>query len=74
MKIELDLSKSYNNYHWKDKEELNDYIKSMKSILWECYNEYFIENENVDTSDEYKNRFYDILDMFEKFEIKESEK
>ena len=73
MKIILNLDKSYNNYHWTDKKELEEYIKEMKHILWNCYNYYFIENENVDASDEDKNRFYDILDMFESFEVKESD-
>lgn len=74
MKIILDLNNSYNNYHWTDKKELEEYIKEMKNILWKHYNDYFIENENVDASDEDKNRFYDLLDMFESFEVKESDK
>lgn len=73
MKVILDLDKSFNNYHWTDKKELEEYIKEMKRVLWTCYNYYFIENENVDASDEDKNRFYDILDMFESFEVKESD-
>ena len=69
MKIELDLSKSINNYHWKDKEELKEHISNMINELWKLYNEM---GENM-SDDEY-NRLYDILDMFNKFEIKESEK
>lgn len=68
MKIELDLNKSFNNYHWKDKKELSNYIESMVSELWGLYNEM---GENM-SDDEY-NRLYDILDMFNNFEIKESE-
>ena len=68
MKIILDLKHSYNNYHWNNKEELEDYIKYMKNELWEMY------NETEETMSENKHdRLYDILDMFEKFEIKESD-
>ena len=68
MKVVLDLKKSFNNYYWKDKEELEDYIKYMKNELWEMY------NETEETMSENKHdRLYDILDMFESFEIKESD-
>lgn len=68
MKIELDLSKSINNYHWEDKEELKEHIFNMINELWELYN----ETEEI-MSVEKHNRLYDILDMFNKYEIKESE-
>lgn len=66
MKIVLDLKKSFNNYHWKNEEELKDYIKYMKNELWEMYN----ETDEI-MSDNKHDRLYDILDMFEKFEVKE---
>lgn len=69
MKIELDLSKSFNNYHWEDKEELKYHILVMVNELWELYNK---TEESM--SVEERNKLYDILDMFNKFEIKESEK
>ncbi len=69
MKVVLDLKKSFNNYHWKDKELLEDYIKYMKQVLWEFYEE---ESGNgADMEDNVLFRLYDILDMFESFEIKE---
>ena len=68
MKIVLDLKKSFNNYHWKNEEELKDYIKYMKNELWEMYG----ETEDI-MSDNKHDRLYDILDMFESFEIKECE-
>jgi len=66
MKVILDLKKSFNNYYWKDKEELEDYIKYMKNELWEMYN----ETDEI-MSENKHDRLYDILDMFEKFEVKE---
>ena len=66
MKVVLDLKKSFNNYHWIDKEELEDYIKYMKNELWEMYN----ETDEI-MSENKHDRLYDILDMFEKFEVKE---
>ena len=68
MKVVLDLKKSFNNYHWKNEEELKDYIKYMKNELWEMYE----ETEDI-MSDNKHNRLCDILDMFESFEIKECE-
>lgn len=70
MKIILDLDHSFNNYHWEDKEELKEYIKSMKGILWKWYDE-TIRDEYEDT--EIKTRFYDMLDMFESFEVEKRE-
>lgn len=71
MKVVLDLKKSFNNYHWEDKEELEAYILYMKQVLWEFYKE---ESENgADMEDNILFRLYDILDMFEKFEVKESD-
>jgi hypothetical protein len=74
MKIVLDLSKSYNNYHWNDTKELKDYIKYMKMVLWKYYNDY-LNDEGIytteNTSENDKDRFYDILDMFESFEVYE---
>ena len=75
MKIVLDLKHSYNNYEWEDKEELKKYIEeNMLPILWNLYNK---NSDNVDSfredlSTEELNRLYDILDMFNKYEIKES--
>lgn len=66
MKVVLDLKKSFNNYHWKNEEELKDYIKYMKNELWEMYD----ETDEI-MSDNKHDRLYDILDMFESFEIKE---
>lgn len=68
MKIVLDLSKSINNYQWEDKGELKEHIFNMLNELWDLYN----ETEEI-MSVEKHNRLYDILDMFNKFEIKESE-
>lgn len=68
MKIILDLKHSYNNYYWTNKEELEDYIKYAINELWEMY------NETEETMSENKHdRLYDILDMFNSYEIKESE-
>lgn len=68
MKIILDLKHSYNNYYWNSKEELEDYIKYAINELWEMY------SETEETMSENKHdRLYDILDMFEKFEVKESD-
>ena len=68
MKIILDLEESFNHYHWEDPKELEEYIKEMLNILWKWYGETIIY-EYEDT--EIKTRFYDILDMFNSFEIKE---
>lgn len=70
MKIVLDLSKSGNHYHWEDKKELEEYINSMKNILWRLYESM---QDDYDASDEEYNRLYDILDMFSVFEIKGDE-
>jgi hypothetical protein len=68
MKIILNLNKSYNNYYWKDKEELKDYIKYMLGVLWNLQRE--IANGEEDRQNE-EDRLYDILDFFEEFEIEE---
>lgn len=68
MKVILDLNKSFNNYHWEDKKELEDYIIEIKSVLWYLYDK-DIREQYADTDE--KTRFYDLLDMFEKFEVKE---
>lgn len=68
MKVILDLNKSFNNYHWTDKKELEDYIIEIKSVLWYLYDK-DIREKYADTEE--KTRFYDLLDMFEKFEVKE---
>lgn len=68
MKIELQLDKSFNNSHWNNKEELKDYIEYMKLVLWDLYGD-FDTNDRL-TENELM-RLYDILDMFEKYEIKE---
>lgn len=76
MKIILDLDHSFNNYHWEDKEELEEYIKIMKEQLWKYYDMYFtMESENMieEFDDDFINRFYDILDMFESFEVEKRE-
>lgn len=70
MKVILDLKHSFNNYYWEDKKELEGYIKSSLGILWKWYDE-FIRDEYEDTEE--KTRFYDLLDMFESFEVKESD-
>ena len=70
MKIVLDLSKSGNHYLWEDKKELEEYINSMKNILWRLYESM---QDDYDASDEEYNRLYDILDMFSVFEIKGDE-
>ena len=73
MKIVLDLKKSFNHYHWEDKEELKEYIYSMLNVLWQYYQDNI--QDDHDPSDEIYTRFYDILDMFNSFEIiKESDK
>lgn len=70
MKIVLDLSGSGNHYNWEDKKELEEYINSMKNILWRLYESM---QDDYDASDEEYNRLYDILDMFSVFEIKGDE-
>lgn len=70
MKIILDLSRSGNHYNWEDKKELEEYINSMKNILWRLYESM---QDDYDASDEEYNRLYDILDMFSVFEIKGDE-
>lgn len=69
MKILLNLNKSFNNYDWKDKEELKQYIYDMLEIMWEYYQDYI--QEDTDPSDEIHNRFYNLLDMFSSFEVLE---
>lgn len=67
MKIVLDLKHSYNNYEWENKEDLKDFIDNiLKSDLWELYNSNLLDTDLQD-------RLYDILDMFNKYEIIESE-
>ncbi len=68
MKIILDLNKSFNHYHWEDPKELEEYIKEMLEILW---GHYIDMQESYDPSDQEYNRMYDILDMFNSFEVKE---
>lgn len=67
MKILLDLNKSFSNRYWVDSVELEDYIKYMKNVLWEFH------DKAGDVDDNEYERLYDILDMFESFEIKESD-
>lgn len=69
MKIILDLKNSFNNFDWESKEELEKYINEMKDILWKYYDEYFVQEDNCE--DEVKSRLYDMLDMFQSFEVKE---
>lgn len=69
MKIVLDLSKSFNHYHWRDSEELKEYVYKMLDILWKYYQDYI--QEDNDPSDEIYTRFYDILDMFTCFTIED---
>ena len=68
MKVVLDLKHTYNHYHWEDKEELTNYIDNMKYQLWKFYNDNILEEE---MDDDILNRLYDILDMFNSFEIVE---
>ncbi len=44
MTIKLNLKHSFNNYHWKDKEELKGYINYMLSVLWELEESNTIES------------------------------
>jgi hypothetical protein len=69
MKIELDLSKSYSNYEWDNKNELKDFIDNyMLRTLWKLYDRN--EDKNFLT-DEEQNKLYDILDMFREYKVKE---
>ena len=68
MKIVLDLKKSLNNYDWNNIEELKKHIENdIKPMLWELY-----DSENI--SVEEQNRLYDLLDMFNVYEIISEEK
>lgn len=63
MKIVLDLTYSINNYDWTDADKLKEHIENnIKPILWELY-----DDENI--SVEERNRLYDLLDMFNIYEI-----
>ena len=70
MKIVLDLKYSINNYEYQDKKDLEGYIKIMLKQLDELY---FNLEQQENIEDDYLNRFYDILDMFSKYEVKEGE-
>ena len=71
MKITLDLKKSFNHYHWEDKEELKEYIEHTLEVLWKYYQDNIQDDNNP--SDEIYVRYYDILDMFNSFEIQDRE-
>lgn len=68
MQIILNLNKSFNNYHWNNKEELKNYIIYMLSILYEHKKELANNEEDMQNLED---RLYDILDMFTSYEIKE---
>jgi len=69
MKIILDLDHSINNYNWT-KEELEKFVLVMLDTLWALYNRDIQEDI---LTDEEKLRLYDILDMFNKYDIKGDE-
>ena len=74
LKVVLDLDNSFNNFYWKNKEELKDYINYAKNVLWDYYKDYFSDDgayTTENTDENVKDRFYDILDMFESFEVVE---
>lgn len=72
MKIILNLEKSMSNYEWETEEELKDFIDNyMLKTLWEFYNKNDLEHNENNLSEEEQNKFYDILDMFRNYEIKE---
>ena len=68
MELKLDLKKSFNNYHWKDKQELKDYIDYMLNVLWE-YRKELTESESEKDYSNIEDRLFDILDMFSSYEI-----
>lgn len=70
MKIELDLSKSYNNRMWTNKKELEEYINSMLQALGLLSME--LQEECDASTIEYVALGF-ILDMFNSFEVKESD-
>lgn len=66
LKIVLDLNKSINNYDWENKEELKEHLKDCLNMSWELFKQLQLD----DTTDtDYLNRLYDILDLFNAFEI-----